>query len=105
MEEKAGGQKKWRMMNVMQAIEQTLRPASAAKATMLVDAEDTVRAEVDELATTMSKIDRLISDVVVEKDVVTTPLTREKELKMPLRKIRILTFGTWVANYFPKMTN
>jgi hypothetical protein len=36
---------------------------------MPVDAEDTVGAEADELATTMSEIDRLISDVVAEENV------------------------------------
>jgi hypothetical protein len=48
------------MMNVMQSIEQTLAPASAEKSIVLVDAKDTVGAEVNEaipktdnLATTM----------------------------------------------------
>jgi hypothetical protein len=59
-EGKAEGQKKRKMMNWMQAIEQTPPPSSAAKAAMPVDAEDTARAEADELATTMSEIDRLI---------------------------------------------
>jgi hypothetical protein len=81
------------MMNVMQAIEQTPPPTSAAKAVMPVEAEDTAGAEANELATTMSEIDRLISDVVAE-GVAATPSNREKELKMPLRKIRISTFGT-----------
>jgi hypothetical protein len=36
---------------------------------MPADAEDTTRAEVNNLATTMSKIDILISDVVLEIDV------------------------------------
>jgi hypothetical protein len=61
------------MMNVMQAIEQTLPLASANKTIVHVDAEDTARAEADELATTISKIDRLISDAVAEKDVAATP--------------------------------
>jgi hypothetical protein len=55
------------MMNVMQAIEHTLPPTSTKKIIMPADAEDTTGA--DNLATTMSKIDRLISDVVSEKDV------------------------------------
>jgi hypothetical protein len=57
------------MMNVTQAIEQTPPPASVDKAIMHVDAEDTARAEADNLATTMSEIDRLILDVVAEKGV------------------------------------
>ena len=68
-EKKVGGQKKRRMMNVMQAIKQTLPPASADKTTMPIDAEDTARAKADELATTMSEIDRLISDVVAKENV------------------------------------
>jgi hypothetical protein len=69
------------MMNVMQAIEQTPPPASADKATMLVDAEDTVEAGSDNLATTMSKIDRLILDVVAEKDVVAAPSDKGKRIE------------------------
>jgi hypothetical protein len=57
------------MMNVMQAIEQTPPPTLAEKTIMPADAEDTTGAEANNLATTMSEIDRLISDVVPEKDV------------------------------------
>jgi hypothetical protein len=77
-ERKTRGQKKWRMMNVMQAIEQTPPPASVDKAIMLVDAEDTAGAEADNLATTMSEIDRLISNVVAEKDVAAMPSDKGK---------------------------
>jgi hypothetical protein len=61
------------MINVMQGIEQTSPLASAAKAAMPVDAEDTTGAEADELATTMSEIDILISDVAVEENVAIAP--------------------------------
>jgi hypothetical protein len=61
------------MMNVMQAIEQKLPPTSADKTVVPVDAEDTVGAEADELANTMSETDILISDVVAEKDVAAAP--------------------------------
>jgi hypothetical protein len=57
----------------MQAIEQTPPSALAAKAAMPVDTEDTAEAEADELATTMSAIDRLISNVVVEENVAAVP--------------------------------
>jgi hypothetical protein len=57
------------MINVMQAIEQTLPPASTDKTAVPIDAEDTARAKADELATTMSEIDRLISDVVAKENV------------------------------------
>jgi hypothetical protein len=66
------------MINVMQAIEHTSPPASAAKAAMHVDAEDTTRVEVDELATTMSEINRLISDVVAEENVSAAPDKRKR---------------------------
>ena len=65
--EKVGGQKKWRIVNVMQAIEQTSPLALAVKATIPVDTEDAGGAEAEELAATMSKIDKLISDVLSEK--------------------------------------
>jgi hypothetical protein len=103
-EGKLRGQKKRWMMNVMQAIEQTPPPASADKAIIPVNAEDTARVAADNLATTMSEIDRLIPDLVAEKDVVATPSDKGKELKIPLQKIIISTFGTWVANNFPKRT-
>jgi hypothetical protein len=45
---------------------------------MPVDVEDTAGAEADELATTMSEIDRLISDVVAEKDIAAAPSDKGK---------------------------
>jgi hypothetical protein len=72
-EEKGEGQKKWWIINVMQAIEQMLPSALVAKAAMPFDADDTVGAEANELASTMSKIDRLISDVVAEENVTAAP--------------------------------
>jgi hypothetical protein len=72
-EGKNGGQKKQLIMNVIEAIEQTLPLASANKETIHVDVEGTVVAEAENLATTLSEIDRLISDVVVEKDVDAVP--------------------------------
>jgi hypothetical protein len=45
-----------------------------------------------------------ISDVVAEENMAST-LDKEKELKMPLRKIKILTFSTWVAKNFSKRIN
>jgi hypothetical protein len=73
------------MMNVMQAIEQTPPPASAEKLIVSVDAEDTAGAEankatpkIDNLATTMSEIDKLISDVVPEKNVVEASTVKRK---------------------------
>jgi hypothetical protein len=66
-EEKVRGQKKRRIINVMQAIEQTPPSASTVKAAIPADTEDAGGVEAEELATTMSEIDKLISDVVAEE--------------------------------------
>jgi hypothetical protein len=68
--EKVEGQNKRRIVNMMQAIEQTLPSASAAKIATATSAEADATAEVKntkEAEATVSNIDRLISDVV--KDV------------------------------------
>jgi hypothetical protein len=64
-----GGQKKRHMMNILQAIEQTLPLASVDKGIKPTDAETPVAAEDENLTTTLSKIDKLISDVVAENEV------------------------------------
>jgi hypothetical protein len=69
--EKAEGQKKRRIVNVMQAIERTLPLASASKMVTAASAEAETAAEAAKLATTMSGIDKLISDMVAEETVVT----------------------------------
>jgi hypothetical protein len=66
-EEKVGGQKKRRIVNVIQAIEKTSPSALAVKAAIPAETEDAGRAEAEELATTMSEIDKLTSDLVVEE--------------------------------------
>jgi hypothetical protein len=81
IEGKNEGQKKRCMMNIMEAIEQTLPSASADKAIIPVDAEDTAAAEAENLATTLSEIDRLISDVVAEKDVAIVPSDKGKRIE------------------------
>jgi hypothetical protein len=48
---------------------------------MHVDVEDNARVEADNLATTMSKIDRLILDVVAEKDVAVAPPDKGKRIE------------------------
>jgi hypothetical protein len=57
------------MMNIQEAIEQTPSSASADKATKSTDVEATVVVEDENLTTTLSEIDRLILDVVTEKEV------------------------------------
>jgi hypothetical protein len=73
IEEKIEGQKKRRIVNVMQAIEQTPPSASAMKATIPADAEDIGKAEAKNLAATMSEIDKLVSDVVAEENTTSLP--------------------------------
>jgi hypothetical protein len=65
-EEKIEGQKKRRILNVMQAIEQTSPSASVTKSAIPADAEDAGKAEAEELASIKLKIDRLVSDVVAD---------------------------------------
>jgi hypothetical protein len=77
----------------MQAVEQTPPSASAAKVAIPEDTEDAGRAEAEELATTMSKIDRLISGVVVEEtgvaaeeSMAAVPDKGKKVIDTPLRE-------------------
>jgi hypothetical protein len=65
-------------MNVMQEIEQTPPSTLVAKAAIPADTEDAVEAE--ELATTMLEINKLISDVVVEENMVVAP-DKEKRIE------------------------
>jgi hypothetical protein len=65
--EKVEGQKKRRIVNVMQAIERTPPSASAAKIVTIAGAEADAAAEAENLATTMYGIDKLISDMVAEE--------------------------------------
>jgi hypothetical protein len=61
--EKAEGQKEWRIVNVMQAIERTSPLASVAKIVTAASAEAKVVAEAAKLATTIS--DMVAEDIVV----------------------------------------
>jgi hypothetical protein len=75
--EKAEGQKKRRIVNVMQAIERTPPSASASRMVPAVSVgaeaavEAATAANAAELVSTMSGIDKLISDMVVEETVAT----------------------------------
>ena len=53
-------------MNIMQVIQQTQPSASATKAAIPANAEDAGEAEAEELAATMSEVDRLVLDMVVD---------------------------------------
>jgi hypothetical protein len=69
------------MMNILKAIEQTLPSALADKDAQSTDAEATVAAEDKNLTTTLSKIDRLISDVVSEKEVFAVVSDKGKKIE------------------------
>jgi hypothetical protein len=69
--EKAEGQKKRRIVNVMQAIERTPPLASASRMVPAASAEAEAAAETTNLVSTMSGIDKLISDMVAKETVVT----------------------------------
>jgi Ca2+-binding EF-hand superfamily protein len=69
--EKAEGQKKQRIVNVMQAIERTPPLASASRMVPAASAEDEAAVEAANLVSVMSGIDKLISDMVIEETVVT----------------------------------
>jgi hypothetical protein len=68
------------MMNILQVIEQTPPLASADKAAKPTDAETVIAAEDENLTTTLSKIDRLISDVVAEKEVAAVVSDKGKKI-------------------------
>jgi hypothetical protein len=69
------------MMNILEAIEQTPPLATTDKAVKSTDAEATTAAEDENLTTTMSEIDRIISDVVVEKEVAVVVLDKGKQIE------------------------
>jgi hypothetical protein len=77
VKEKTEGQKRQRIVNVMQTIERTpplastsrMVPAASAKAEATTEAE--AAAEAANLVSTMSGIDKLISDMVIEETVAT----------------------------------
>jgi hypothetical protein len=76
-----GGQKKRRMMNILEAIEQTPPSASTDNATKSTDVEAAVAAEDKNLTTTLSEIDRFISDVVADKEVATIVFDKGKKIE------------------------
>jgi hypothetical protein len=71
IKEKTKGQKRRRNVNVMQAIEQTPPLASASRMVPVASAEAEATAEAANLVSTMSGIDKLISDMIAEEIVVT----------------------------------
>jgi hypothetical protein len=102
--EKADGQKKQRIVNVMQAIERTPSLASASEiaptASVEATAEADTSAEAANLESTLSGIDKLLLDMATEETVATAEVMavvpdKGKRLLMLLQKKGTLTFGTW----------
>jgi hypothetical protein len=69
------------MMNIHEAIEQTPSSASAEKAAKSTDVEATAAAEDENLTTTLSEMDRLMSDMVAEKEVVAIVSNKGKKIE------------------------
>jgi hypothetical protein len=65
----------------------------AGKATKSTDPEAAVANEDKNLTTTLSEIDRLISDVVAEKEVVT--VVSDKQMKMEETSLEGMNFNLW----------
>jgi hypothetical protein len=68
---KTEGQKRRRIVNVMQTIERTPPLASASRMVPAASAEAEATAEAANLVSTMSGIDKIISDMVIEETVAT----------------------------------
>jgi hypothetical protein len=68
-------------MNILEAKEQTLPPASPYKAAKSTDVEATAAAEEENLTTSLSEIDRLISDVVAKKEVAAVVSDKGKKIE------------------------
>jgi hypothetical protein len=69
------------MMNILHAIEQTLPPAFVDKTVKSTEAEATVATKGEDLTATMSKIDKIISDVAVAKEVAIEVSDKRKKAK------------------------
>jgi hypothetical protein len=86
---KAAGPKKWRIVTVMQAIEETPPPASISKMTPVAEAAATAEAttaEASNLETTLSAIDKVLLDLAVEE---TTAAVEEVLALVPEKGKRI----------------
>jgi hypothetical protein len=85
----AEGQKKHQIMTVMKAIHKAPPSVSTEKIVVPINAEGNTDAKADEAAseaenlkTTMSEIDRIITDVTLEKDIAEVTTDRASALKM-----------------------
>jgi hypothetical protein len=119
IKEKIEGQKKRRIVNVMQAIERTpplasaskITPVASAKATTEADAsaEASATAEAANFENTLSGIDKMLLDMAAEEQLRLQRrswpqcLTKGKRLSMLLRKKKTSTFGTWSGKNYPRL--
>jgi hypothetical protein len=69
------------MMNILEAIEQTPPSASTDKDAKSTDAKATAATKDENHTTTLSEIDRLISDVVAEKEVAIVASDKGKKIE------------------------
>jgi hypothetical protein len=69
------------MMNILHEIEQTPPLASTDKTVKSTDVEAAVATEGEDLTAAMSEIDKIISDVAVEKEVATEVSHKGKKAK------------------------
>jgi hypothetical protein len=69
------------MMNILHAIEQTPPPALADKTVKSTDVEAAIATKGEDLTATMSKIDKIISNMAVEKEVATEVSNKGKKAK------------------------
>jgi hypothetical protein len=69
------------MMNILHAIEQTLPPDSTDKTVKSTYVEAAVATKGEDLIATMSEIDKIISDVAVQKEVATEVSDKGKKAK------------------------
>jgi hypothetical protein len=112
---KADGQKKRRIVTVMQAIERTPPSASASKITPIASAEAVAEADTSaevvaaNLESTLSGIDKILSYMAAEETVVAAEKVmatfpdKGKKLLTPLRKKRTSTFATWSVKNYPRL--
>jgi hypothetical protein len=108
---KKDGQKKQRIVTVMQAIERTPPSASSSKITPITSAKADASAEAAgaNLESTLSGIDKMLSDMAAEEtataaeNVMATMPDKEKKFPMPLRKKSASTFGTWSVKDYPRL--
>jgi hypothetical protein len=106
--EKVEGQKKRRIVNVMQAIERTPPSASAAKIVTVADAEVDAAVEAKNSQPQYQELTRLYHiwlqrrHVWLWRKVWPQCLIKERELLIFLEERKILTFDTWEARNCPR---